>query len=404
MERYAIFEGNMDRLVKKLNRISNKCSRFGCSFVFNIVGEEFRDIKNEQGRVETLRFVIVEAEGVAKLNDWRFIASVEHTEKGNIINRADFAIEVPERFYSSSSICEHCGTNRVRKDTFIVMNETTGEFKQVGKSCLADFTGGLSAEAIARYYSWFDELVKGEAVDFSGGHSRYFETAKLLPYYAETVRKFGFVKKFDDYGYGNSYPTASRGFDYFALLELGWAFNKETRKMLLNDIDRVSFNPSSPEAIADTEAALAWLAEQEGSNNYLHNLKTVCAMQYVSHKHLGIMASLFATWKRETAKAEEKREWEAKKAVQKKLSRHVGDVGQRFTFKVTSFELLTSWQTDYGTTYLYKMTDEAGNVLVWKSSKWIEEPDAVKTVTGTVKAHSEFNMIKQTEITRCKVA
>ena len=57
-----------------------------------------------------------------------------------------------------------------------------------------------------------------------------------------------------------------------------------------------------------------------------------------------------------------------------------------------------------GTTFLYKMTDEAGNVSVWKSSKWIEEPDAVKTVTGTVKAHSEWNTIQQTEITRCKVA
>lgn len=396
MERYAIFEGNMDRLVKKLNRISNKCSRFGCSFVFNIVGEEFRDIKNEQGRVETLRFVIVEAEGVAKLNDWRFIASVEHTEKGNIINRADFAIEVPERFYSSSSVCEHCGTNRVRKDTFIVMNETTGEFKQVGKSCLADFTGGLSAEAIARYYSWFDELVKGEAVDFGGGYSRYYEKNQMLHFFAETIRKYGYVKKFDDEGFRNQDATVYRAFDFYRAIHDPY-FSEKDRAYCYEEIERVSFNPDSPEAISDTEAALAWLDEQDVSNNYIHNLKTICGLEYVTYKHFGIMASLFASWKRETAKAEQKK-------LSRKLSRHVGDVGQRFTFNVNSFELLTSWQTDYGTTYLYKMTDEAGNVLVWKSSKWIEEPDAVKTVTGTVKAHSEFNMIKQTEITRCKVA
>lgn len=404
MERYAVFEGNMERLEKKLNRISNKCSRFGCSFIFNVVGEEYRDIKNEQGQVETLRFVIIEAEGVAKLNGWQFIASVEHTEKGNIINRASFEIEVPERYYSSTSICEHCNTNRVRKDTFIVMNESTGEFKQVGKSCLADFTGGLSAEAIARYYSWFDELVKGEAVDFSGGYSRYFEASKLFPYYAETVRKFGFVKKFDDEGYANTYPTASRGFDFYALMEMGYAFNEETRRSIQQDMNKVSFDGNSPEAIADYQAAIAWLAEQDSSNNYMHNLKTVCDLEYVSGKHLGIMASLFPTWKREILKAEERKEWEAKKTMQKKLSRHVGDVGQRFTFNVNSFELLTSWQTEWGTTYLYKMIDVAGNVLVWKSSKWIEEPDAIKTVTGTVKAHSEFNMIQQTELTRCKVA
>ena len=62
MERYAIFEGNMDRVEKKLNRISNKCSRFGCSFVFNIVGEEFRNVKNERGQIETF-FESVDSSG-----------------------------------------------------------------------------------------------------------------------------------------------------------------------------------------------------------------------------------------------------------------------------------------------------------------------------------------------------
>lgn len=402
MARYSIFEGNMERLEKKLNRISNKCSRFGCSFAFNIMGEEFRNVKNEEGRIETLRFIIIEAEGVAKLNDWRFIASVEHTEKGNIINRADFSIEVPERFYSSRSVCEHCGTNRIRKNTFIVMNEITGEFKQVGKSCLADFTGGLSAEAIAQYYSWFDELVKGEAVDFSSDHSRYYEKIEMLHFFAETIRKFGFVKKFDDEGFTNRNATAYKAFDFYRATHDPY-FSEKERAKCYEEIDRVSFSPDSPEAFSDTEAALAWLDEQKGSSNYIHNLKTICALNYVTYKHFGILASLFATWKRETAKEEEKQEWEAKKTAQKKLSRHVGNVGQRFTFNTSTFELLTSWQTDFGTTYLYKITDEAGNVLVWKSSKWIEEPDAVKTVIGTVKAHSEFNGIQQTELTRCKV-
>ena len=117
----------------------------------------------------------------------------------------------------------------------------------------------------------------------------------------------------------------------------------------------------------------------------------------MTRKHLGIMASLFATWKREAPKAEVKK-------VQKELSHYVGDVGQKLTFNVNSFELLTSWDTYYGVTYLYKMTDEAGNVLIWKSSKWIEDPDAVKMVTGTVKAHAEFNTVQQTELTRCKVS
>ena len=404
MNQYAIYEGNMERLQKKLNRISTKCAKFGCSFSFIEIGEEFREITNQDGKKETLRFVLVEAEGVARLNGWKFIASIEHTNNGNVIKCADFGIEVPERFYTGDSVCEHCNVNRIRRDTYIVMNEKTGEFKQVGKSCLADFTGGLSASNIANYYSYFEELVQGETVDFSGGQLSYYKTAEILLYYAETIRKFGFVKKFDDDGCVNGYPTASRGFDFYALLEMGYSFNKETRQRIQSDIDRVSFNANSPEAVSDSEAALAWLMEQNASNNYIHNLKTICSLEYVTTKHLGILASLFAAWKREMVKAEERKQRESKNAAQKKLSRHVGDVGQRFTFNVKNFELLTSWQTDFGTTYLYKMTDESGNVLVWKSSKWIDEPNDIKTVTGTVKAHTEFNMVQQTELTRCKVA
>ena len=100
MVQYSIFEGNMDRLEKKLNRIFNKCKKYGCEFSYRQVGEEFREIKDEQGNKYTARFVIVEAEGKAVVNGWKFIASVEHTEKGNIINRIG-EIEVPAKLLNS---------------------------------------------------------------------------------------------------------------------------------------------------------------------------------------------------------------------------------------------------------------------------------------------------------------
>ena len=396
---YAIFEENMERLEKKLTRISNKCSKYGCAFTFNVVGEEFREVNNEKGRIVNLRFVIVEAEGVARLNGWRFIASVEHTPNGNIINRADYGVEVPHKYYDTETFCDHCLTNRARKDTYIVMNEETGEFKQVGKSCLADFTGGLSASNIASYYSYFEELIQGESVDFGGGYSRYYDKAELVRFYAETIRKFGFVKKSDE---GRS--TADRGFEYWMTENEGGWFTEKDLKDLRREMQAVNFNQDSPEAVADAEAALLWVAEQDESNNYIHNLKTICGMEYVTYKHLGILASLFAAWKRDIIKEEERREREQKKAEQRKISNHVGDVGQRFTFNVNSFELVTSWETEWGVTFLYKMTDTTGNVLIWKSSKWIDDLESVQKITGTVKAHSEFNMIQQTEITRCKVA
>ena len=154
MPQYAILEGNMERLMKKITRIQNKCRKFGCDFHFAEVGEEFRKVKDDCGEIRLARFVMVEAEGTAIVNGWKSIASVEHTDKGNII-RSACDVEVPARYYDSNPVCEHCNSRRYRKDTFIVMNEETGEFKQVGKSCLCDFTHGMSAEGVASYTALF---------------------------------------------------------------------------------------------------------------------------------------------------------------------------------------------------------------------------------------------------------
>ena len=66
---------------------------------------------------------------------------------------------------------------------------------------------------------------------------------------------------------------------------------------------------------------------------------------------------------------------------------------------------MTSWETDFGITRLYKMVGEDGNVYTWKTGKLFDDvEDSVITVVGTVKAHTEFRGVKQTELTRCRIA
>ena len=67
-------------------------------------------------------------------------------------------------------------------------------------------------------------------------------------------------------------------------------------------------------------------------------------------------------------------------------------------------KLLTSWETMYGYTYMYKFTDNNGNIFTWKTGTWIDT-ESVSSVNlkATIKAHSEYRGIKQTELTRCKI-
>lgn len=388
--RYAIFEGNMERLEKKMARIQNKCRKYGCDFRFEVVGEGFRELKDDNGCTYTARFVIVEAEGIAVIGGWKFIASVEHTAKGNIINRA-CDIEVPERYYTGQPVCEHCNSRRARKDTYIVMNEETGEFKQIGKSCLRDFTHGMSAEAVAQYAAAFDDLIKGEEPYDGCRIETYIETEEWLRYVAEIIRHFGYVK----HNYDGETSTRSRAIDYYSF-EHGGTFSRIKAARIRAEMEDCGFNADSKEAKAETAVALAWLAEQLEENNYMHNLKTACALKYIPLKYLGITASLFPTYNRELEREAERRRQE--KAAQ--ASEWVGDIGSRIEVKVAEVTCITGWETQWGYTKIYKIVDEAGNIFTWKTSSLVEGD--IKTIKGTVKAHNDYKGTKQTEITRCK--
>lgn len=390
--RYAIYEGNMERLGKKMIRIQNKCRKYGCDFRYEEVGEEFRELEDDDGSTYTARFVIIEAEGVAIVSGWRFIASIEYTEKGNIINRA-CDIEVPERYYTGKPICEHCQSKRRRKDTYIVMNEETGEFKQVGKTCLKDFTHGMSAEAVAQYTSAFEELIEGETPYPCSKISRYIKTEEFLRYAAETVRHFGYTKP-DPYVYVRS--TRQRADQYYTVEHGGYRRDKETRAQYISEMESCGFDANSHEATEEAAAAIKWLKQQPDENNYMHNLKTACSLEYVTDRHLGIIVSIFPTYNRELEREAERRR--AEKAA--KVSQWVGQPGERIEFKVANIICVTGWETQWGYTKIYKILDEAGNIYTWKTGCWVE--DGITSIKGTVKAHNEFRGAKQTELTRCK--
>ena len=390
MTTYRIYEENMERLTKKLNRISNKCKKYGCEFHFAEVGEEYKEITDEFGNKLTARFVLVEAEGTAIINGWKFVASLDHTDKGNIINRVDDSIEVPERYYEGKAVCEHCG-NKNLKYSYIVMNEKTGEFKQVGRNCLADFTHGLSAEGVAAYLDGIRELEEGEAPKGGSYSTFYIPTVQYLQYVAETISRFGYVKS-DDY---SDMPTKIRAERYWMAEHMGSRLMKEQRDKIMVEMKQVGFDANSDKAVQDTQDALKWIAGQTDNNNYMHNLKVACSNDYVTQ--MGIVASLFPTWNR-NLEYEAKKKAEAEKA---KVSEFVGEVGKRIEVKVKSYGAITSYQTQWGWTIVWKITDEEGNVYIWKTGNDI--PEDVKVIKGTVKAHNEYREIKQTELTRCKV-
>ena len=88
-----------------------------------------------------------------------FVGTIEHSHEPGVENviRNITSYKIPEKYWTAIGNCDHCKTERNRKDTYIVRNVKTGEFKQVGKRCLEDYTG-LDAGIAAQYATYLRDL------------------------------------------------------------------------------------------------------------------------------------------------------------------------------------------------------------------------------------------------------
>lgn len=392
---YRIPVENIEELRKKAATIQKKATKHGCTVTYKEVGEEVVKELNEDGIEIYRKYILVEAEGEAKADGWVFVGTIEHTAQGNILRSISDELKIPERYRNAEPYCEHCHTKRARKDTYVVFNEETGEFKQVGKSCLKEFTKGLSVEMTAFILQWIKEVE--EYCNLGSGYSitPYYKVTEVSKYFVETMRKFGWASSAAEKD-----STKNVAMDFYGV-DHGTITTKEIVKAVNAKRDMVNFDPNN---ISDEyiTAALDWAKAWDGHeyNDYRENLKVIANMDGCKWKHLGYLASLFMAYDREMEREIKKMERQNSRAQ----SAHVGQVGNKVSESIKEWKCLTAWDTQWGTTFLYEFTTEDGNILIWKTSKWLDDEKEFKTVSGTVKAHNEFRGVKQTELTRCKVA
>jgi len=376
---YKIPEENLELLQKKVKQISNKATKLiGSLITLTITGEEF--IQDEKTK-EYNKLIIIDIEGEAPhYNGWEFVATLQHNfENGNIIKSA--GQNVPEEYRTVPIKCDHCGINRFRKDTYVVKNENN-EYKQVGSGCLKDFFNGRDPHQIAKYAELLfnmDTYVGGYTTPSQP--TKYIDIKDFLNITNQLIQKFGYIssKKAEQIAEENGFrpmTTAQEAYDniygvYYKGKEIIYP-NKENEEIA-------------------TEA-LQWIKNQSANNNYMHNLITICSSDFIDHRSIGIAASLIPAYYRATHEIKEK----------KITSEYIGNPNEKIEIKAI-LQKMFSYDTKFGTTYIYKFTDENGNILVWKTSPKDFEEEKEYKIKGTIKEHEEYRGEKQTQLTRCKV-
>ncbi|MFY0531511.1 hypothetical protein [Nannocystis pusilla] len=146
---------------------------------------------------------------------------------GNIVRSAP-GRAVPALYWHAEPDCDHCKLPRRRKETVIIEN-AAGDLLQVGRSCLAEYTGSSDAEASIRAFLNWQEFwahVRGAsegALDVgvededegAGGTVRVpaaLSLADFLAWVIGCVRREGFVTK-DMVGLDHPYTTGQCGME-----------------------------------------------------------------------------------------------------------------------------------------------------------------------------------------------
>jgi len=154
---YEILKHHLPRLQSEIATLNKRAAKIGCSpILIETVGERTETLirpsqaYEQSGQIfktgeleEVLIFVKIRVVGeTPKFQGWTFAATIQHlpaTQQSTAFDiiRAVPGMEIPTQYRDAkrSQVCDHCQTNRYRKDTFIVRHDD-GTWKQVGRQCL----------------------------------------------------------------------------------------------------------------------------------------------------------------------------------------------------------------------------------------------------------------------------
>lgn len=377
------------------------------------------DALDDQGKVE---FRISKPE--VRIAGWALAGVVEIDDQGQSQGQGGNVVrpvpgrELPREFRATTPArCDHCHASRGRKVGVILVDEV-GRHVQVGRQCCKDFFGHSPAGMLSslELYASLAELLGSMDDDrFNGegggvGRRRFgAEPASVLNTVAWIVRHDGWKPR----STATTFDPATAD----VYLEL-----TASRKAHGQFASRVGEDGPSADDRKLAGEALAWAQElpADSDSDYLYNLGTVARRLWIEARHVGILASAIASYRRH-----QERELARAERAATVLNEGFGEVGRRYskTRKADDrirlrLEFLREFSSDFGLRCLCKFRDEAGREFVWWSSGYptyrhefeagkfetkVAEVGEWLLVGGTVKAHEVRDGIVQTVLSRCAI-
>jgi hypothetical protein len=300
--------------------------------------------------------------------------------------------------------CAHCHAKRHRNLMYIVRNKATAQLIQLGRNCFEDYVGKnkLAQLEFRAFLAQFFGEGDDDFIFPGGGGGRKAEVIplKTIVLTAEAMAHVEGGWRNNQYDRIEGHVIAEGTHRRAArMLTSKDAFNTKydnsgkTMRQLINDILKDD-SALLDVLVARVEKAIEDIREMDAQDDFSKTLQYACSFENVPVQKASIVAYLCQFFRN----AEEHAAREAKKAT----ARHVGTIGKREVFELKCVRCHT-FDTDFGTMHANTFEDADGNQLVWMTGSASFTAGEEVKLKGTVKAHSEYKGMKQTELSRCKV-
>lgn len=418
------------RIEERVKKSAKRAKRLKVDPIELIEGEHFTEIEKKRcvmtGKDYTIthhftRYTLI---GKApKLSGWKLIASIEPLGDEVIVNT------VPGENYTGSRervarnwSCDHCNTKRFRKELFAVEHDD-GRSMIVGRNCISDFLGGKEPEQLATVWALLGMTRDEEGGWGFGGFERERDITEMLTATFKCIALWGWTPRNGGYGTADDAIGATTG----TLFDTKGCDAYQAAKVREKQADY----EACPVDEYEVSQAIAWAEEcdqdEKHTNDYLMNLGAIARNGGCPLSKWGYGCSILSSFRKARDKESQYKARKEATAKQGENSEHFGEIKKRSVYEFTILST-RDIESDFGSSTLYKFEDADQNVAAWFCSGrdlytdlpldseegWLIANDTCRIrkaragdtvkVKATIKQHSEFNGVKETQLSRVAAA
>jgi hypothetical protein len=363
MSMYKCFSSDFEELTKKINRITKKLDKNNLTWKFNKISETVEEVRvydytnydnipawqftpefkgSTPIDVTTYNFEMEEL----KLGEYEVIAVLEHNAVAgtteNVIHIVKENAIIPTKYRTVKSICEHCNSDRQRNKT-VLLQDAQGNIKQVGTTCIKEYTGIEAEDIIKAYQDIHDIIIDNNnlSYDFTRWNKKttYIKTIDYLTACIELINKEGYNKE----------TTKCKAWENAQQEQQNNKY-QETAQQVINYFKNAIFTESQ---------------------DFLNNIKIYLSQEYT--KQSGFIAYAYLAYNKQI-------EYEAKKKAEQEQnvkSEYVGNIGDKIQTELTLISCY-NYETSYNgynttTQTIYLFVDKNGNIYKWNTAKFLEK-------------------------------